>query len=145
MFRTTICGFYGACQKHVHSEPFVLEADEPTVLLGKGAGANPMDYFLTGLAACLTTSLIYHASARGIRIEAVESHLEGDLDLHGFLGITEGVRNGFENLRVTFRVKADAPQETLDELCRLAQKRSPVMDMITHAVPVSVELEREAS
>jgi uncharacterized OsmC-like protein len=141
--RTTITGFYGACQKHVYDEPIVLEAGEPTVLLGEGGEANPMEYVLTGLAACLTTSLVYHAAARGIRIDEVESRLEGDLDLHGFLGLSESVRNGFEDVRVTIRIKADVPPETLDELCRIAQKYSPVFDVISKPVPISVQLKTD--
>jgi uncharacterized OsmC-like protein len=141
--RTTITGFYGACEKHTFTEPLVLEADEPPVLLGEGAEANPMDYVLTGLAACLTTSLVYHAAARGIKLDEVESRLEGDLDLHGFLGLSESVRNGFENVRVTLRIKADVPDEELEELCRVAQKYSPVFDIISKPVPVSVQLENE--
>jgi uncharacterized OsmC-like protein len=71
----------------------------------------------------------------------VESRLEGDLDLHGFLGLSESVRNGFENVKVTIRIKADVPDETLEELCRVAQKYSPVFDIISRPVPVSVHLE----
>jgi uncharacterized OsmC-like protein len=141
--RTTITGFYGACEKHTLTEPLVLEADEPPVLLGEGAQANPMDYVLTGLAACLTTSLVYHAAARGIKLDEVETRLEGDLDLHGFLGLAESVRNGFEDVKVTLRIKADVPDETLEELCRVAQKYSPVFDIISRPVPVSVQLENE--
>jgi uncharacterized OsmC-like protein len=141
--RTTITGFYGACEKHTLTEPLVLEADEPVVLLGEGAEANPMDYVLTGLAACLTTSLVYHAAARGIQLDEVETRLEGDLDLHGFLGLCESVRNGFEDVKVTVRIKADVPEETLEELCRVAQKYSPVFEIISKPVPVSVHLERE--
>jgi uncharacterized OsmC-like protein len=121
----------------------VLEADEPAVLLGEGAEANPMDYVLTGLAACLTTSLVYHAAARGIQLDEVESRLEGDLDLHGFLGLSESVRNGFEDVKVTVRIKANVPDEKLEELCRVAQKHSPVFDIISKPVPVSVHLESE--
>ncbi len=141
--RTTITGFYGACQKHTLTEPLVLEADEPAVMLGEGAEANPMDYVLTGLAACLTTSLVYYAAARGIQLDEVESRLEGDLDLHGFLGLSESVRNGFEDVKVTIRIKSDVPDEKLEELCRVAQKHSPVFDIISKPVPVSVHLERE--
>jgi uncharacterized OsmC-like protein len=141
--RTTITGFFGACQKHTLTEPLVLEADEPVVLLGEGAGANPMDYLLTGLAACLTTSLVYHAAARGIQLDEVECRLEGDLDLHGFLGLSETVRSGLEKVKVTLRLKADVPDETLEELCRLAQKHSPVFDILSKPVPVSVHVENE--
>jgi uncharacterized OsmC-like protein len=141
--RTTIAGFYGACERHKHAEPLVLEADEPVVLLGGGADANPMEYVLTGLAACLTTSLVYHAAARGIMLHEVESRLEGDLDLHGFLGLSESVRNGFEDVRVTLRIKAAVPDAILEELCRIAQKYSPVFDIISKPVPVVVHLESE--
>ena len=139
--RTTVNDFDGACQTHDRKEPFVFEEDEPPVLLGEDKGANPVEYALAALAGCLTTSLIYHAAAKGIRIDEVESRLEGSLDLHGFLGLSESIRNGYESIRVTFKIKADAPEETLKELVELAQKRSPVFDIISNPVPVSVELE----
>ena len=122
-----------------------MDADEPPVLLGTDEGANPVEYALHALAGCLTTSLIYHAAARGIRIDAVESHLEGDLDLHGFLGMSDAVRNGYEKIRVTFKIDADAPDETLEELVMLAQQRSPVFDIISNPVPVAVRMERAAA
>jgi uncharacterized OsmC-like protein len=141
--RTTIQEFYGAGQEDTsRSEPYVFDADEPPVLLGENQGANPVEYALTALAGCLTTSLVYHAAARGIELEEVESRLEGDLDLHGFLGMSDAVRNGFEKIRVTFRIKADLPEETLDELCQLAQKRSPVFDIVSNPVPVTVQREK---
>jgi uncharacterized OsmC-like protein len=139
--RTTVSDFYGAGGEDTSRErPFVLDADEPPVLLGENHGANPVEYVLTALAGCLTTSLVYHAAARGIAIDKVESRLEGDLDLHGFLGLSDTVRNGFQNIRVTFRIEADAPRATLEELCRVAQQRSPVFDIVSHPVPVTVSL-----
>jgi uncharacterized OsmC-like protein len=141
--RTSIRNFYGAGGEDTSRKtPFVLDADEPKVLLGTDRGANPAEYVLTALAGCLTTSLVYHAAARGIAVEEVESHLEGDLDLMGFLGLSEEVRNGYENIRVTFKIKADATEEQLRELVQLAQNRSPVFDIISHPVPVSVELRK---
>ena len=141
--RTSIRNFYGAgVEDTSRKTPFILDADEPKVLLGTDRGANPVEYVLTALAGCLTTSLVYHAAARGITVEEVESHLEGDLDLRGFLGISEEVRNGYENIRVTFKIKADATEEQLRELVQLAQKRSPVFDIVSHPVPVSVELKK---
>jgi len=141
--RTSIRNFYGAGEEDTSRKtPFILDADEPKVLLGTDRGANPVEYVLTALAGCLTTSLVYHAAARGIAVEEVESHLEGDLDLRGFLGISEEVRNGYENIRVTFKIKADATEEQLRELVLLAQNRSPVFDIISHPVPVSVELKK---
>ena len=140
--RTTINDFYGACQTQTRGKPFVFDADEPPVLLGEDHGANPVEYALTALAACLTTALVYHAAARGVKIEEVESKLEGDLDLHGFLGISDNVRNGYEGVRVTFKIKADASQEELEEICQLGPKYSPVYDIFTNKVPVSVQLEK---
>lgn len=138
--RTTVNDYYGACEEFRRSEPFVFEKDEPPILLGTDTGANPTEYALAALAGCLTTSLVYHAAAQGIELEEVESKFEGDLDLHGFLGLDETVRNGYENIRVTFNIKADAPKEKLEELVELAQKRSPVFDLMSNGVPVSVKL-----
>jgi hypothetical protein len=87
----------------------------------------------------MTTTMVYHAAARGIRVESVESRLEGDLDLHGFLGLKDDVRKGYKDVRVSFKVKADATPEQLAELT----KYSPVFDIFSNPVPVSVDVEME--
>jgi len=139
--RTRIQGFYGAGREDSsRREAFVLDNDEPELLLGKNRGANPGEQVLHALAGCLTSGLIFQAAARGISIESVESRLEGDVDLRGFLGISDEVRNGYQGIRVTFKIKADAPREKLEELCRLAQAHSPVLDTVSHPVPVTVSL-----
>jgi uncharacterized OsmC-like protein len=140
---TTIGDFYGASQTQVRRQPFVYEIDEHPVLLGEDRGANAGEYALTALNGCLTTALIYHAAAQGIKIEEVESTLSGDVDLHGFLGLDENVRNGYEKINVTFRIKSDAPEEKLRELVELAQKRSPVFDMFSHPTPIEVNMEKK--
>lgn len=139
--RTIVKDFDGACQTFDREVPFVVQKDEHPILLGKDTGANPVEYALAALAGCLTTSLVYHAAAQGIRIDEVESSYEGDIDLHGFLGLDENVRNGYKNIQIKFKVKGDAPEEKLRELVELAQKRSPVYDIITNKVPVSVAVE----
>jgi uncharacterized OsmC-like protein len=139
--RTTINEFYGACQTFKRSQPFVFEKDEPPVLLGEDHGANPVEYVLAALDGCLTTSLIYHAAAQGIKIDEVETSFSGDLNLHGFLGLNENIRNGYEKIKVTFKIKADASKEKLQELVQLAQKRSPVFDIVSNPTPVEVSLE----
>jgi len=136
--KINIHDFDGARQTIEHKQDFRLDADEPPLLLGEDRGANPVEYVLTALSACLTTSLVYHAAAQGIELEEVESELEGDLDLRGFLGISDQVRNGYESIRVNFRIRADAPQEKIEELVQLAQQRSPVFDIVTNPVPVQV-------
>ena len=139
--QTTINDFDGACQTHTRGQPFVFDKDEPPVLLGTDQGANPVEYALAALNGCLTTSLIYHAAAQGVKIDEVESTLSGDLDLQGFLGMSEKVRNGYKKIRVNFNVKSDAPSEKIRELVDLAQKRSPVFDIVSHPTPVEVSLQ----
>jgi uncharacterized OsmC-like protein len=134
--------FYGAGQERSRPKPFVLEADEPPVLLGKDTGANPVEHLLHALASCLTTSMVYHAAARGIQIEEVESSLEGDIDLHGFLDLDKKVRNGYQGIRVNFKIKADVPDGKLQEIGQLGPGHSPVFDSLTNGVPVSVTAER---
>ncbi len=140
--KSTVNTFYGADQNLSRSKPFVLEADEPPVLLGKDTAANPVEHLLHALASCLTTSMVYHAAARGIQIEEVESSLEGDIDLHGFLELDRNVRKGYQGIRVDFKIKADVPDEQLQEIVQLGPGYSPVFDSLTNGVPVSVKAER---
>ena len=93
------------------------------------------------LAGCITTSLVYHAAARGHKITEVESVIEGDLDLHGFLGMDENIRSGYTNITVTLKVKGDASEEVLQELAEIAQSRSPVFDIVSNPVPIKVVVE----
>lgn len=136
--RSTIQGFYG-CRDEDNSrtQPFVMDADEPPVLLGQDKGANPVEYILHALAACMTTSMVYHAAARGIEIKAVESSLEGDLDLRGFLGLSDEVRKGYHQVRVNFKVQCNTDASLLRELAQF----SPVYDMISNSLPVEVNVE----
>jgi len=128
--RTTIKDFYGAKKNHAHETPFVLEADEPPLLLGEGQGANPVEHLLNALAACVTTSMVYHAAARGVEIRGVESRLEGDLDLRGFLGVAKEVPVGYQNIRISFRIDADASDEEKELLIEMGKKYSPVYNTL---------------
>ena len=139
--RTTLKNFYGTQQDHEHKEPFVLDADEPPLLLGKDLGPTPVEYALTALAACVTTSIVYHAAAKGVTIRSMESRLEGDIDLQGFLGLKDDVPRGYKEIRMYVKIDADAPPEKLNEIVQLGPTYSPVFDTITRAVPVSVQLE----
>lgn len=141
--RATISSFYGAGKEDNSREPIIFDLDEPPVLLGENLGANPVEYLLVALSGCLTTSLIAHASARKIKIRKVESRYEGDLDLRGFLGLSEDVKVGFENIRVYFKIDANIPDEQKEELIRMAQKYSPVFNTIVNPVNVSVQLEKK--
>lgn len=140
--RTTIQRFYGAGQEDTsRDEPFVIDAGEPAILLGTDTGANPAEALLHALAACLTTSVVYVAAARKVHLTRVESALEGDMDVRGALGLSDEPRNGFSNIKATFRVEGDAPAEKLREVVERARNRSAVYDMVTHGVPVDMVVE----
>jgi uncharacterized OsmC-like protein len=139
--RSSMQRFYGAGREDTsRTEPFTIDAGEPAVLLGHDTGANPAEALLHALAACLTTTLVYVAAARGVRLTAVESTLEGDMDVRGCLGLSDDYRNGFERIRVSFRVEGDAPPEKLREIVGRARARSAVYDMVAHGVPTEVEV-----
>ncbi len=136
--RTRVEGFYGAKQEISHEQPFELEADEPPILAGQDAAPNPVEHLLNALAACVTTSLVAHAAVRGIELRAVESEIEGDIDLRGFLGLAPDVPKGYTDLRVNFKVETD--EQDMNRLKELAQF-SPVFNTITHGANVDIRIE----
>jgi uncharacterized OsmC-like protein len=139
--RTTIQGFYGAgAEDTSRVRPFVLEGDEPPVLLGQNAGPNAVEAVLHALASCLAVGFVYNAAAQGIQIQQLSFELEGDLDLQAFLGLADTVRPGYEGIRLTYYVRADAPREKLEALCDYVQRTSPVLDIIRNPVPVTIRL-----
>jgi uncharacterized OsmC-like protein len=138
--RSTIKGFYGAgAEDTSRAEPFQLDAGEPAILLGTDTGPNPAEYVLHALAACLTTSIVYTAAARKVRLTSVESTVTGNLDARGAFGLDDEVRNGFERIAVSFKVAGDAPEAKLREILERARERSAVHDMVTNGVPVTMD------
>ena len=140
--RAKIKDFYGAKQEWSHDSVFELDEDEHHVLLGEDLGPNPVEYLLTALSGCLTSAMVYHAAAKGITIRGVESRLEGDIDLRGFLGLSPDVKVGYENIRVYFKVDADVSEKEKEELIEMAKKYSPVYNTVFHATPVTVQLDK---
>jgi uncharacterized OsmC-like protein len=139
--RSTIKGFYAAGgEDESRSEEFRIDAGEPAILLGTDTGANPAEYLLHALAACLTTSIVYVAAARKVELTSVESTLTGDMDVRGALGVSDEPRNGFERTTVSFQVAGEAPPEKLREVVEWARRRSAVYDMVTNGVPVALEV-----
>ena len=139
--RTRIQGFHGAGQEdESRTEPFVLDGDEPPVLLGSNQAPNAVEAVLHALASCLAVGFVYNAAAKDIEVRSLAFELEGDLDLRGFLGLSDGVRPGYENVRLTYTVDCDASPEAVDELCAYVQRTSPVMDILRN--PVNVEVRR---
>jgi uncharacterized OsmC-like protein len=138
--QSTIHGFYGAGQEMTHQQPWTFDADHPAVLVGNDNAPTPVEYVLHALAACLTAGLANIAAARGVNLTEVESTVEGDINLLGILGLSDEVRNGYEQIRVSFKLKGDDP-EKLRQVVEQSRQRSAVFDIITNSVPVTVEVE----
>lgn len=138
--RSTIHAFHGAKQVMTHREPFTVDADHPPVLVGKDNGPTPVEYVLHALAACLTAGIANIAAARGVTLTEVSSAVEGDIDLLGILGLSDDVRNGYQNIRISFVLRGDDPAK-LREIVDQSRRRSAVFDILTNGVPVSVDVE----
>jgi uncharacterized OsmC-like protein len=139
--RSTVKDFYGAGAEDTSREhEFTLDAGEPPILLGDNTGPNPAEYLLHALAACVTTSLVYSAAARGVRLTEVESIVEGELDAQGAFGLAPEVRNGFQQIRMTIRIAGNAPADKLRAVVERGIDRSVVFESITTGVPVNVEV-----
>ncbi|NLD73599.1 MAG: OsmC family protein [Chloroflexi bacterium] len=123
------------------SRPHEMEGDEPDVLLGADTAPNAVESVLHALTSCLAVGFSYNAAARGIDVKSLSFRIDGDLDLRNFLGIEDGPRPGFQNIRVSYRVESDAPRDQIEELCEYVQETSPVLDIIQNPVPVEVALE----
>ena len=136
--RTTVSDFYGARSEQKHKQAFEMHADEPPILAGADSAANPVEHLLHALASCVTTSLVAHAAVKGIHIEEMESELEGDIDLNGFLGLNPDIPKGFTEIRVKFKVKTDSGN--LKMLKKLSEI-SPVYNTLTHGAKVHIDIE----
>jgi uncharacterized OsmC-like protein len=136
--RSTIKTFTGALQEHrTHSPGFTVESGEPPVLLGQDKAPNPGEWLLHTLAACITTTIAYHAAARGIEVTQIESDVDGDIDLRGFLGLSAEVPKGYSALRVRMRVRTAADRETMVGLAGM----SAMLEMVSRAAPVDLRIE----
>ncbi|HET9420999.1 MAG TPA: OsmC family protein [Nocardioides sp.] len=135
--QSTIHGFYGAGQELTHRQAATFDADHPEVLVGEDNAPTPVEFLLHALAACLTSGIANIAAARGVNLTSVESTVEGDIDLLGILGISDQVRNGYEQLRISFHLEGDEPDK-LRRVVEQSRLRSAVYDVLTNGVPVSV-------
>ena len=138
--RTTVEKFEGGNQAVHRDQPFTLKADQPAILLGEDSAPNSIVTLLHSLASCLSVTIVYNAVARGIPIDKLSISMEGDVDLHGFLGLSKEVRPGFQDVRVKVDLRSDAPREEVESLLRDSQKRSPILDSLRNRIPVEVEL-----
>lgn len=137
--RTRIQHFHGAGgEDDSRAHPFVMEADEPPVLLGENTAPNAVETALHALASCLAVGFVYNAAARDIEVRSLKFELEGNLDLRGFLGLSTEVRAGYDDVRLSYTVDCDASAETVEELCAHVQNTSPILDLFRNPVDVSV-------
>lgn len=139
--RSTVSGFHGAGGEHTHKQAFEYDSDHPAVLVGEDRGPTPVEHLLHALAGCLTAGIGNIAAVRGVTLHEVEATVEGDIDLQGILGLSDEVRNGYQGIRVSFRISGDASEEKLREIVEQSRKRSAVFDVLTNGVPVTLEVQ----
>ena len=136
--RSGMHGFFGAGAEQKHIKPYFADGDHPTVLCGADHGPTPVEWLLHALATCLTAGVANIAAARGVKLTKVHSYIDGDIDLRGILGISDEVRNGYQNVSIRFEIEGEAPPEKMQEILDQAKARSAVFDVLTNGVPVSV-------
>ncbi len=141
---TKVKGFHGLGEEQKHKTEFSFDADHPEIFASEDLGATPVEYVLVGLASCLTAGVAAVAQNRGIQLRSVEAKLEGSMDIQGILGIDSDVRNGYDDIKVTFNIDADASKKEIEALVAQSQKRSAVYDIVTNPTNVIVEVERAA-
>ena len=138
--RTSVEGFFGLGEEQNHKSEHTFDADHPEVFSSEDHGATPVEIVLAGLASCLTAGVAAVAQHREIQLRSVSATLEGGMDVQGILGIDSDVRNGFDGIKVTYNIDADASQEDIEALVAQSQKRSAVYDIITNPTNVTVEV-----
>ena len=138
--KSTIEGFFGLGEEHSHKTEFTFDADHPEVFASEDRGATPVEIVLASLASCLTAGVASVAQLREIQLNSVTATLEAGMDIQGILGMDSDVRNGFDGIKVTYNIDADATPEEIQAVVAQSQKRSAVYDVITNPTNVSVEV-----
>ena len=138
--KTSVHGFFGLGEEQRHKTESSFDADHPEIFASEDNGITPIEYVLVGLASCLTAGVAAVAQNRGIQLRSVESQLEGRMDIRGILGVDNEVRNGYDDIKVTFKIDADASKPEIEALVAQSQKRSAVYDVVTNPVNVTVEV-----
>ena len=137
---TRIQNFFGLGEEQNHKDETVLQADHPEVFAAPDDAITPIEYLLVGLTSCLTGGIASVAQNRGIELRSVEATIEGNHDIRGILGADSDVRNGFNDIKVSFNIDADASKEDIEALVAQSHKRSAVFDALTNPTDVTVEV-----
>ena len=132
--------FFGLGEERAHKDEWSFEADHPEVFAATDDGITPIEYLIVGLASCLTAGVASVAQNRGIQLRSVEATVDGEHDIRGILGADSDVRNGYNDIKVTFNIDADASREEIEALVAQSQKRSAVYDALTNPTNVIVEV-----
>ncbi len=138
--QATVSNYFGLGEEQSHKTETTFEADHPEIFASEDRGITPIEYLLVGLASCLTAGIASVAQNRGVQLRSVESKLEGKMDIQGILGMDSDVRNGYDDINVTFEIDADASQEDIEAIVAQSQKRSAVYDALTNPVNVTVDV-----
>ena len=138
--RSAVEGFFGLGQEQKHRTEFTFEADHPEIFASEDHSATPVELVLAGLASCLTAGVASVAQMRDIQLRSVKATIEGGMDIRGILGIDSDVRNGFDGIKVTYEIDADATPDEIKAVVAQSQKRSAVYDIITNPTNVRVEV-----
>ncbi len=138
--RSDVKRFFGLGQEQQHKTEFTFETDHPEIFASEDKAATPVELVLAGLAGCLTAGVAAVAQMRDIQLRSVAATVEAGMDIQGILGIDSEVRNGFDNIKVTYKIDADATPEQIEAVVAQSQKRSAVYDIITNPTNVSVEV-----
>jgi uncharacterized OsmC-like protein len=132
--------FFGLGEEQSHKTEFSFDADHPEIFASEDNGAAPIEYVLVGLASCLTAGIAAIAQHRGIQLKSVSATLEGGMDIQGILGIDSDVRNGFDGIKVSYDIDADASRADIEALVAQSQKRSAVFDIVANPTNITVEI-----
>ncbi len=138
--RSTVEGFFGLGEEQKHKSKFTFDADHPEVFASEDDGAAPVEIVLAGLASCLTAGIASVAQLREIQLRSVSATVEGGMDIQGILGMDSDVRNGFDGIKVTYNIDADATPDEIKAIVAQSQKRSAVFDVVTNPTNVTVEV-----
>jgi uncharacterized OsmC-like protein len=139
---STIRGFHGLGEEQQHKTEFSFDVDHPEIFASEDLGATPIELVLVGLASCLTAGVAAVAQNREIQLKSVEAKLEGAMDIQGILGMDSDVRNGYDDIKVTFDIDADATSQEIEAIVAQSQKRSAVYDCVTNPTNVTVAVNK---
>ena len=140
--KSTVQGFHGLGEEQKHKTEFSFDADHPEVFASEDLGATPIEYVLVGLASCVTAGVAAVAQNREVQLRSVEAKLEGSMDIQGILGMDSDVRNGYDDIKVTFDIDADASPADIEAIVAQSQKRSAVYDVVTNPTNVTVAVNK---